>query len=323
MIEAVFRTDDFPTADRAEAWRDQLSRMHAPLEVIGHPPADYYAHQRVLNLGNALVWPSVSEPLDLRRTPRLIRQLDPDMYHLSLIVSGTVGFTMSGQDALYGAYDVRTNDSSRPCEIRLGTRREPVKAIGIDLPKALLPLPVAQADRVIGHRMTARNGPGALVASFLATLTENASSYTAADAPRLERVLVDLLAVLFAHELDALGSLPSETCRRALTLRIRAFIRQHLHNPELTPPMIADAHHISVSHLHRLFKSSQDSVAAYIRRLRLEHIRRDLADPTMRSVPIYRIADRWGFTHHAVFTRAFRAAYGISPRDFRHSVTDH
>ncbi|WP_342354574.1 helix-turn-helix domain-containing protein [Streptomyces griseofuscus] len=45
--------------------------------------------------------------------------------------------------------------------------------------------------------------------------------------------------------------------------------------------------------------------------------RRDLADPALRDMPVHRIADRWGFKGHPPFTRAFRAAFGTSPQDYR------
>ncbi|WP_368856961.1 helix-turn-helix domain-containing protein [Microbispora triticiradicis] len=56
---------------------------------------------------------------------------------------------------------------------------------------------------------------------------------------------------------------------------------------------------------------------AGIRRRRLEQCHRDLADPRQRSRRIQAIATRWGFTDAATFSRAFRAAYGMSPRDHR------
>ena len=50
---------------------------------------------------------------------------------------------------------------------------------------------------------------------------------------------------------------------------------------------------------------------------RLEHARRDLADPLLRTTSIQSVAARWGMPYASGFTRAFRAAYGESPREFR------
>ncbi|WP_260867741.1 helix-turn-helix domain-containing protein [Streptomyces sp. SAJ15] len=65
------------------------------------------------------------------------------------------------------------------------------------------------------------------------------------------------------------------------------------------------------------------SVAAWIRRSRLERCRRDLVDPLLRSRPIHAIAWKWGLTDPAHFSRSFRVvAYGMSPRDYRRLATE-
>ncbi|MFV2171690.1 helix-turn-helix transcriptional regulator [Actinomadura sp. LOL_016] len=74
---------------------------------------------------------------------------------------------------------------------------------------------------------------------------------------------------------------------------------------------------MSLSYLHRVFQADGTTVAGWIRRRRLERARRDLADPALHDLPVGRIAARWGFTHPAVFTRAFRAAYDVTPSEYR------
>ncbi|MFE7532161.1 helix-turn-helix domain-containing protein, partial [Kitasatospora sp. NPDC057542] len=119
---------------------------------------------------------------------------------------------------------------------------------------------------------------------------------------------------------DAEDAVPPESRRRALVQRVRAFVRTHLHEPDLSPGAVAAAHHISVSYLHRLFEGEEETVAAWIRRQRLERARRDLADPALAATPVHVIAARCGFPRAADFSRAFRGAYGLPPRDFRHGA---
>ncbi len=69
--------------------------------------------------------------------------------------------------------------------------------------------------------------------------------------------------------------------------------------------------------LNALFQRNDTTVSAWIRRQRLEHARRDLGDPAQRTLPVHRIATRWGFNDHSTFTRAFRTAYGVPPNDHR------
>jgi AraC-like DNA-binding protein len=83
--------------------------------------------------------------------------------------------------------------------------------------------------------------------------------------------------------------------------------------------VIAAAHHISLSYLHRIFQEETpgETVAAWIRTQRLEGARRDLADPNLSSTPVHIIATRWGLVRASDFTRAFRNAYGVSPMEYR------
>ncbi|MEO3825565.1 helix-turn-helix domain-containing protein [Actinomadura sp. B10D3] len=99
--------------------------------------------------------------------------------------------------------------------------------------------------------------------------------------------------------------------------RIEAWIEGRLHDPSLSPASIAAAHHISVRQLYRVFRPSGTTVARHIRARRLENCRRELADPRFGAEPIGAIADRWGMSDAAAFSRAFRAAYGQTPTAYR------
>jgi AraC-like DNA-binding protein len=84
--------------------------------------------------------------------------------------------------------------------------------------------------------------------------------------------------------------------------------------------MIAAAHYISLRALYTLFETQQTSVAGWIRERRLERCRRDLADPALRERSVSAIAARRGLTDPAHFSRAFRAAYGLPPTEYRRAA---
>jgi transcriptional regulator GlxA family with amidase domain len=54
-----------------------------------------------------------------------------------------------------------------------------------------------------------------------------------------------------------------------------------------------------------------------VRTLRLAGCRRDLADPALSHLSIGAVAARWGILDSAKFSRIFRAAHGLSPREYR------
>jgi len=103
----------------------------------------------------------------------------------------------------------------------------------------------------------------------------------------------------------------------ALRDRVRAGILARLDDPDLGPRQIAEANDISLRRLYELFGDEEESVAGFVQTQRLERIRRELADPLMRGLPIATIALRRGFKDVSHFSRAFRRRYGVSPREWR------
>jgi len=69
--------------------------------------------------------------------------------------------------------------------------------------------------------------------------------------------------------------------------------------------------------LYSVFEREQATVAGWIRHRRLERCRRDLLDPAQHDVPVSAVAARWGLANPAHFSRAFRAAYGLAPVEYR------
>ncbi|WP_398864469.1 helix-turn-helix domain-containing protein [Streptomyces pakalii] len=58
-------------------------------------------------------------------------------------------------------------------------------------------------------------------------------------------------------------------------------------------------------------------MAGFIKQQRLEHIRTDLTARHLSHLTAHAIAARWGYVRPAVFSRAFRAAYGEPPGEYR------
>ncbi|MFE0508672.1 helix-turn-helix domain-containing protein [Streptomyces sp. NPDC058964] len=315
LPETVFSTQELPACDRFDAWAERLGRTHAPMQLSSERTADYRGHQRVIGLGDVTVWPATFDHLVFRRTPRLVRQSDPEVFHLSLLRRGDGAASWGRQQVAYRIDDFHVNSSSRSYEIATGP--DPVTIVGVEIPRAAVALPAGRASDVVGRRISGREGMGALLAGLLVQLTADTSSYRAADAERLGTVVTDLVTAVFAHALDAEQGLPPETHARTLTLRIKSFVRRHLGDPELTPAKIAAAHHISRSHLYRLFQDEGLTVASYIRDQRLANARRDLTDPGLRTLPVHAVAARWGYSRPGDFTRAFRTAHGMAPSELR------
>ncbi|GAB3922920.1 helix-turn-helix domain-containing protein [Kribbella albertanoniae] len=317
MIETVFRSDELPVDARFEAWREMMRRTHVPLLLDSDRPAEFVAEQRVLSFGAGMMRVATMSPVHFRRTRRLVTQSDPEWVHLSMARKGRRYVAVGEQATVAGPSLWQVLDTSRPLEIHTTGAAGLHAMVGVDLPKALLPLPRARVDQLVGRLLPGHEGFGGVLRETLGHLARGSRSYGPADGPRWEELLVSVVTSFFAQSLGADMLAPPEMRQQAVVLRMREFVQQNLRDPELNPRTVAAAHHISVSHLHRLFKDEDETLAALIRRLRLERARRDLVDPLLSTTPVHAVAARWGFANAAHFTRTFRAAYGTTPSDCR------
>jgi AraC-like DNA-binding protein len=68
-----------------------------------------------------------------------------------------------------------------------------------------------------------------------------------------------------------------------------------------------------------LFAAENDSVSAYLLRRRLEECAFELAQPQWFGRSITATASDWGFRSVTHFARAFKTAYGATPRAYKHA----
>ncbi|WP_406858802.1 AraC family transcriptional regulator [Streptomyces sp. HUAS MG47] len=320
MIGTVFRSEDVPPEGGFDCWRDMIVRTRST-DAVDAQAEGFRAELRLMELGPVTVWHASLAPTRFWRSTGGTRGGRREHLRVTLLLDGTMSLTQqSGRETVLGPHELHLADGAQPFPVRPHPQEcRSLTGVGVNVPKALLPLPPQRVQDLSGRGFSAREGTGALLAEFLVGLVRQADVLRPCDASRLGTTVLDLVSAWLSHALAGESALPAESVRRALSERIRAFVRGQLHDPELTPAVIAAAHHISLSHLHRVFteESGGETLAAWIRARRLEQAHRDLADPALRTTPIHTVAARWGFPRAGDFTRAFRCAYGLSPREHR------
>ena len=313
----ILDTARFAAAERAEALREGMRVAGVPANVTPLPEPDVRARLQLWDLDGAgsTLMQRDGTGIWLERTARQVRVADPDRVGLTLLpaqrwtfhqfrsdhaASGTPSLVLVHQGA---AYDHRRWD--------FGT------TIAINVDRSVLDVPV---DTVI--RASQNLGPGTplhgLVCHFLANLAR-----TACESPdTVSQLAATTLQLVRAVICAAAGDdRLRDTLQDSLFGRIRLYIEARITDATLGPDMIAAAHHISVRHLYNVWRAAPEaaglSLANWILMRRLEVARDALAEPAADQLSVAAVGRLCGFSDPTHFGRRFRAAYGITPRDFR------
>ncbi len=250
------------------------------------------------------------------RSGSAIRVGDPELFHFAIHLRGNTLVEQGDRSTLLRAGDLTSLDTSHPFTIK---NSGPFEWLLFSLPRALLGADVDEACRRTATRIAGNRGLGQLASQFIYQLDRGLAHGTVRDGdPRLGDSVVTLVRTLCTghprqRALQHLG-------HAALRLQVTSYIDANLGDPGLSRGEIARALFISTRQLNRLFEREGRSVTEIIRERRLESCRKDLADPALAQETAFSIALRWGFRNQAHFSRAFRRAYGCSPREYRHQV---
>lgn len=126
------------------------------------------------------------------------------------------------------------------------------------------------------------------------------------------QAVVRILAETIGESLPLLDVSPGE---RALTARFERVLDDRLMDAELTAEVIADELGVTPQYLNRVLGRSGPSISRRILARRLYRCADEL-----RSMHVKRVGDiafRWGFNDLSHFSRSFKEAYGVGPREYQ------
>jgi AraC-like DNA-binding protein len=313
----VVQTRELPAGQRFDFWKAALARAFVRLEVTkpAHSP-DFRGRLDSFALGALRVCKVNAEPHTALRTRRLVTAAPSGCYKLGLLLRGSAMLSQDGRQVALSPGDFTVYDTDRP--YTLGFRSDHRMLILV-FPRDLLGLPAELVGRLTATPLPgAQPGLAGLIPSFLTQVADVTGDHVGDRAAvRLAGNVLDLLTTVLAERLDRPAA-DTDSAHRALLLQITAFIEERLANPDLSPQLIAAAHHISLRHLHKLFHGTGTTVSGWIRQRRLERCCRDLRDPGLADRSVAAVGARWGYPDPAHFSRLFKSAYGIGPRDYRY-----
>ncbi|MER5431739.1 helix-turn-helix domain-containing protein [Streptomyces sp. NPDC002588] len=312
-MSVVFSVRSTPGSEPLEHWQEEVFRTFVPLRITLPKDEPFNG-----TISTDLLGPLLATTIDcdrgrVDRTPQLIARDSADYVYVGLQRNGLAHVDQDARSAELRPGNVALYDTTRPYTLRFPQR---FRMQALQVPRPLLPQSEGDLQRVTATALHHDDGLGQVVLPFLQGLADHAPDITPTAAERLAASAVDLVGTLLAERLGR-DTQDTPGGSLALLLRIKAFIDRHLANPDLTLAFIAREHRISVRYLHRLFESESTTAARWIQRRRLDACRGELSRRSPVTPTVAAVARRWGFTNAAHFSRAFRAAYGTSPSEWR------
>jgi len=246
------------------------------------------------------------------RSPSRIRQAREETVLISLFISGEGTISQDGRVAQMKPGDFACYDSTRPYVLRMPGDFE---QLVLHMPRETMINALGPTEALTARPIAHNSTMGALVVPFLRQVASTVASVSAETAARLSTISLALVTTAFGERLSHGGD--QTLNRAALLYRAKATIDGSLEELRLNSATVARRLGISQRYLQDLFHAEETTVSDWIWARRLETACRDLGDPLLTHVSINEIACRAGFSDPAHFSRRFRAAFGLSPREYR------
>lgn len=304
-------TAALPVRDRVEAVFAAMSQASAPCYVIHEDPGgDVHARLGLWDLGSATVFTTRASGIRLLRTVRHAKQDVMPVVALSVQLRAHGRHAQLARQEVVAPGELMAVDLSAPYDFSWSGDG----AAGcVQIPIDELGLPVDVIRRAVGN---VRGSPlYRLVCRHVAQVAADADRVCAdPGAPALGAASIELARALLvsAAHVDA-----REVLADTLLTRVRAYVRQHLTDPDLGPVAIAAAHNVSLRHLYKVCARAGLSLEQWIIAERLRGARDELVAPESTQRAIGVVARRWGFRDPTHFARRFRAEYGMTPSEWR------
>ncbi len=302
-----------PAADRADLVREVIAGSGAPARVALNAPAeaaDLLAEAWAL--GPRHVLRTTGTGLQLTRTERDVRRDAPELVAIA-VTRDSCRYSAVGRAEVFDPGGVFVVDFATPYSFAHAGRRG--SSFAVHISHADLGLHVDDVRAAIP-----RLGASTLLPlvrghlTQLSTAVDRVASHPAVAAD-VAAATTDLTRALIVSA--AGGRRQRDVLHETLRTQVVAYVRAHLRDRDLTPARIAATHHISLRTLYTVWGDRDGTLGDWIIRERLERVRRELA-LAPPGTTIFAVARSWGFVNAAHFSRRFRAAYGMSPREWRH-----
>ena len=311
-MTSILDTRSVPPAERRDYWSAGIADQFFPMQVESVEAASFEARLAGGQLGPVGVQSIQGLAHRVARTQRMIAAADPECVLLYLMTKGSIHIEQDDRSCALRPGDIACQDTSLPSAFE---GRESFEVLVFSIPKWFIGARAEGIARRSATRVESGQGriagPATPFLAQLARTTTSGGGLSGSDGEGAAEMLLPLLRGMYGvQEVSDPRSRPE-----ALLARMQRYVMEHLHDPELGPERIAQVHYVSTRYVHKIFASSGTGVSSWIRERRLEGAVGELRRSPETTIAT--VAARWGYSHPASFSRAFREAHGCAPRDAR------
>lgn len=266
---------------------------------------------RTQSIGRAYVVDCLMDRAVATRTRSEVADTGDEWIAASLTMSGHRRITYGGRDAECDPGSLLLWQTAKPLACVVSDR---VEKKTFFVPSDYAQVRCPDIEDFLGQSISADNDSVKLMCDFARSGVLEAS-----DSADLEITMFNVIMELI------IGVVRSESHQKesgeAADQRFRMildYIHEHACDPTLSSVRVARHHNMSLRSLQQLFAMHGTSVAAYVRRYRLQ---RSFEDLLRGAGSVTDVAFRNGFADASHFSRVFKAYFGHSPRDTGHVHT--
>ncbi len=249
-----------------------------------------------------------------RRSSATVARSGVDHMIVQLYVAGSFEGVAGMSPVSVRAGDICVFDLAQTLE----TVATPFENLTLVVPHAMIDWRLARPDILHGLVLPHESALAGMLGRHFQTLFALAPRMTVEESYAVAEATVGLIVACLRGEVErrdlALGGAAA-----ASLIRVRQYIETKLKSADLSAETVAEHFGMSRSALYRLF-APLGGIAEYIRARRLHRALFDLAAPDTRGARVSEVARRWKLGTETSFTRAFKAAYGITPSAAREAA---
>jgi len=299
-------------AEQFRYWREVVCETWFGLWAERSNSGPFDARIELHELGSVQVAQAYLPRHRMGRGATEMARLPQSAYCLHQLHEGAVHGQYRGVEYQAGAGDLLLFDTADPCESFVID--QPLRTTILHCPRKLIDDQYAGLRRA-SVRLHSRDGMGALLAGYISSLSQAASTLPPQAMGKAESILCDL--VVAAFQPSAQPDLCQLGIRQAKLAAAQQLIAKNLADPEFGIGRVAERLGVSRRYVQKLFECTGRTFTETLVSARLEASYHALSDRRQKGRTIADIAFGCGFNDLSWFYRCYRERWSETPGDTR------